>query len=606
MLTAHVGTGLASLTADHGFDAIVAKPVSRARVLQILDAVVVAASIDPSAEQESTPNAARVSYASDLKTPQSLSSGPDSEDTNSKMGRAPLLSNLFRAAWRRIWTPPCTDPVQQWRYRGCVLVVLFNILALLLMLVLRLNHVGPLHLNRLAFGLGTLAFALLTILIRYTSNPRVLLPPVLVLQAIFTVYTVYVCKQPLGTATAFVLNVITNQPFRHGAYSAAVVAVCGVLSVYLRGTPFFSTHVPTKEETLSVLSFDMYLLGTLTLFVLYLLKSRARAVSAVEQAQRDAVADAHATTARKAAAERFISSLSFDLRTPLNVVLAVAERLSEITELNKITTRRVNIIQSAAHLLLTLISNMVDIRSLETQAVTAAAGVSDGLRTMDVGECVRRIGRILVFYAHRKKLRLVLRISKDVPATVTGSALRLQQILMNLVSNAIKYTSKGEVTLQVDTVDERKFDESPVFALRLVDRGDEHLVQGSVRPRAVDTPSLPSAHGENDSAASPQADRLEELRSPAGPISVSAAAAAGAAAMVSSSGDTDAFEVETTDEDQDRAFFCFFFFIDRYFIYFILCFKVRRKRHDFNLYAPLLGGFLLYFCHSASLMCCIR
>jgi signal transduction histidine kinase len=183
------------------------------------------------------------------------------------------------------------------------------------------------------------------------------------------------------------------------------------------------------------LSLQVYVLLAVGAFVYYLMRTRQRNIRSLEEARNATLATAAAVTKKKQASERFVNALSFDLRTPLNVVGAVSERLSELRGLSPAAARRVRIIQSAAQMLLNIIVNMVDVRTIERGGVLTSAEP----KPVDVVQLVRRIGSIMVFYAHRKQLKLKRRIAATVPRAALGDPLRVQQILVNLVNNAIRY-----------------------------------------------------------------------------------------------------------------------------------------------------------------------
>jgi two-component system sensor histidine kinase/response regulator len=105
-------------------------------------------------------------------------------------------------------------------------------------------------------------------------------------------------------------------------------------------------------------------------------------------------------------------------------------------------------VKSAAHNLLGIINDLLDFSKIEAGRM-ALDLAPFGLRAA-VGDTLRAIaGR-----AHRKGLELVCQVRSDVPDALIGDASRLRQVLLNLVGNAIKFTARGEVVVEVATVAE--------------------------------------------------------------------------------------------------------------------------------------------------------
>jgi len=146
----------------------------------------------------------------------------------------------------------------------------------------------------------------------------------------------------------------------------------------------------------------------------------------------------------------FLARMSHEIRTPMNAILGMAEMLQK-SHLNHEQKRYVDLFSSSGELLLNIINDILDFSKIE------AGQLSIESIEFDLIEIVENIGKILSFRAHEKNLELVIHITSEVPRYVIGDPIRLQQILINLTGNAIKFTEKGEVVLKV-TIDNNHSD----------------------------------------------------------------------------------------------------------------------------------------------------
>jgi PAS domain S-box-containing protein len=140
--------------------------------------------------------------------------------------------------------------------------------------------------------------------------------------------------------------------------------------------------------------------------------------------------------------EQFLSLMSHELRTPLNSVLGVCNLLKS-TPLNLQQVEYIKILEYSASYLLTLINNILDYNRLDVSELTIES-IDFNLHSL-----LAELIEILQITAQEKGLDLQLSIAPDVPNMVVGDPLRLRQILINLVGNAIKFTQQGVVKLEV-------------------------------------------------------------------------------------------------------------------------------------------------------------
>lgn len=139
---------------------------------------------------------------------------------------------------------------------------------------------------------------------------------------------------------------------------------------------------------------------------------------------------------------RFLSTMSHEMRTPLNGVIGINELLFA-TPLNPEQRELLTSSQSAAQLMLSLVSNILDISRIESGRLELEHVEFDLHRLLHTSL------RTLQIEADRKRLALNLSLAADVPFRLVGSPVHLRQVLVNLVSNALKFTEGGSVSVRV-------------------------------------------------------------------------------------------------------------------------------------------------------------
>ncbi len=141
----------------------------------------------------------------------------------------------------------------------------------------------------------------------------------------------------------------------------------------------------------------------------------------------------------------FLANMSHELRTPLNGVIAVTDLLSK-TGLSEHQTELTSIIQSSSDQLRRLVGDILDLARIESGELLLAES------PMSLTDLVNDVRNLSSLAAQAKGLSLVCDLTSESGGPVLGDALRLKQVLTNLVSNAVKFTETGSVTLQVTRV----------------------------------------------------------------------------------------------------------------------------------------------------------
>jgi signal transduction histidine kinase/DNA-binding response OmpR family regulator/CHASE3 domain sensor protein len=146
----------------------------------------------------------------------------------------------------------------------------------------------------------------------------------------------------------------------------------------------------------------------------------------------------------------FLANMSHELRTPLNSILLLSKLMADNEELDKEYTEYASVIQSSGQGLLSLIDEILDLSKIE------AGKMSLEVADITVEEVITDMQSLFNPIAKDKSLQLKVVATKDVPAHMSTDKMRLEQILKNLLSNAFKFTTEGEVSLLLSTDQKHK------------------------------------------------------------------------------------------------------------------------------------------------------
>lgn len=169
-------------------------------------------------------------------------------------------------------------------------------------------------------------------------------------------------------------------------------------------------------------------------------------ITLCKQAKKDLKQAKQAAEAANMAKSYFLANMSHDIRTPMNAIIG----FTELALKTKLTTKQqdyLSSIESSSQLLRNIINNILDFSKIEAGRLTMES------INFCLDEVLDKLFDILGLRIEEKGLQLFPTIDKKVPRYLIGDPLRLEQIFMNILTNAIKFTEQGDIVLKIELVE---------------------------------------------------------------------------------------------------------------------------------------------------------
>jgi len=231
--------------------------------------------------------------------------------------------------------------------------------------------------------------------------------------------------------------------------SSLIVVLVSSFSVWntLAGNgPFVST---TQNDSLLGLQIFLCVCAVMMMFLSTTLMERRKSEAGLQQLNQNLEKAGKQLEESMKVKEQFLANMSHEIRTPMNAIVGFTE-LMEQTQLDAEQEQYVEAIRMSGQNLLVIINDILDFSKIQSGKIIFEE------TNIHLKQLVETVIAMMLPKASRKKIGLSFHIDENVPPQLLGDPVRLNQILTNLIDNAIKFTAQGEVKLAVKWVSENE------------------------------------------------------------------------------------------------------------------------------------------------------
>jgi signal transduction histidine kinase/DNA-binding response OmpR family regulator len=200
-------------------------------------------------------------------------------------------------------------------------------------------------------------------------------------------------------------------------------------------TPKDEYFTEVKRVRLILILLGAALSAIFSFILAHIITENRKADAKINEAEKAIVANRVKTS--------FLAKMSHEIRSPMNVILGITEMQLEKKDLPSDTLRALDRMHNSGYMLLNIINDILDLSKIESGKMELAPV------TYDVAGMINDTVQINVIRFDTKPIQFILKVDENVPTTLFGDALRVKQILNNILSNAFKYTDTGEVILSI-------------------------------------------------------------------------------------------------------------------------------------------------------------
>ncbi len=350
-----------------------------------------------------------------------------------------------------------------------------RITCFIYLLVFILNVLGifiiPMTVMTVSFILAIILLFMPTVLLKTTKseNPKIKYIIIscavlftVVANALLSWHTILLFIYPIAIASLYFskrLNMFSTILTVIGASVSQIVAFY-LNYVPDKNLPFFNNLLifgilPRAMVLIAISAIFSMLSKRTTTILTNLLESQIKARESDKLRQEKMLAEK-----ANLAKSEFLANMSHEIRTPINAIIGMDEMILRESNDDEILEYASNI-EVASHTLLTIINDILDFSKIESGKMEIINN------EYNLGSTINDILPMIAIKAEQKSLRFNIDIDRDIPASLFGDDIRLKQILINLLNNAVKYTQKGFVKLDISgKVSENGETVDLVFAVR--------------------------------------------------------------------------------------------------------------------------------------------